>query len=56
MQYKSAVVNGLIQDFATVVAFLIDILVFKVGFSLWSVVGCVLVAFVVISISVEKGE
>ena len=54
MKYESAVVNGLIEDFATVVCFAIDCLFFGMTFSIWSLIGCACVAFVVLSINFGK--
>ena len=54
MKYESAVVNGMIEDFATVLLFLIDIFVFHMPFSVWSLTGCFLIGYVVVSISLHK--
>lgn len=56
MQYESAVINGLIEDFSTVVLFAVDILILKVAFSIWSILGCVIVGFVVLKITFEKAK
>ena len=54
MKFESAVVNGLIEDFATVVCFAIDCLFFGIPYNICSVIGCICVAFVVLSISFGK--
>jgi hypothetical protein len=54
MKYESAVVIGLIEDFATVICFLIDCFFYAMLISFWNILGCVCVAFVVISISFGK--
>ena len=54
MKFESAVVNGLIEDFATVVCFVVDCLFFGLVWSVWSVIGCICVAFVVLSITFGK--
>lgn len=56
MKYESAFVNGMIEDFATVICFLIDIFFFGVSFTIWSFIGCVLVFFVIITISFGKTQ
>ena len=54
MKYESPVVNGIIEDFSTVLLLLIDVFAFGVPFSYWSLGGCVLVGYVVVSISFDK--
>jgi drug/metabolite transporter (DMT)-like permease len=56
MSYESPFVIGLIEDFATVVLFLVDSVFFGIPFTVYSLVGCCLVGFVVLSISVEKAK
>jgi hypothetical protein len=51
MEYESAVVNGLIEDFATVVCFFIDCFYFGMEINFWNLLGCCLVGYVVLSIS-----
>ena len=51
LEFENAVVNGLIEDFATVVCFFIDYLAFDMQISIWSLIGCFLVAFVILWIN-----
>jgi uncharacterized membrane protein len=50
MKYENAVIVGLLEDFSTVLCFLIDILFFGFELTIESVIGCICVAFVVIFI------
>lgn len=54
LRFESAFVVGLIEDFATVVLFVVDALFFGIPLTGCSVVGCALVAFVVVSIGFQK--
>lgn len=56
MRFESPVINGLIEDFSTVLLFAVDVLVFKVEFTLWSVLGCAVVGYVVVTITFERAN
>ena len=54
MEYESAVINGLIGDFGTVLCFAIDWFLFDISLNIWQLAGCGCVVFVVLSIFLGK--
>ena len=53
MKYEKAAINGLIEDFSTVLCFLADIIIFGIIFPIQSILGavCIVIACLVISVS-----
>ena len=54
MEFESALVNGLIGDFGTVLCFFYDWLLFGVSLDRWQLLGFGVVTFTVLSISFGK--
>ena len=50
MKYENALIVGLLEDFSTVVCFLIDIFVFGLSLTIPSLLGCICVGSVVLFI------
>lgn len=54
MKFESALVNGLIGDFSTVLAMILDYIIFNISLNVWQIFGFALVTFTVLSISFGK--
>ena len=51
MKYENAVINGMLEDFSTVVCFIIDIIFFDLSLDWSGIIGCIIVASIVVYIS-----
>lgn len=54
MKFEKASINGVIEDFSTVLCFLADIFVFDTRFGFWGLVGTALIVAACLTISISK--